>query len=252
MSVGSAIAPDATPPRVELRPRPILGMHRWAPARRPRLTGPLDREGGMTPHSRRSTSPTDAELIAGCAAGDATAWREIVHRHRRLVYGVPRTMGLQPADADEVFQRTFVELLRALPNLRQPERVSVWLVTTARRASMRLRRQERRRVELSERAVREPGVPDRAPAADARLERLIEGEWLRGQLESIGDPCRALLTALFADPPRPYRAVARELGLAIGSLGATRARCLERLRRRLLRPGPDPSLLRPSGDGRIR
>jgi DNA-directed RNA polymerase specialized sigma24 family protein len=34
----------------------------------------------------------------------------------------------------------------------------------------------------------------------------------------------------FETPPRPYTEVAAELGLAVGSIGFTRQKCLERLR----------------------
>src|SRR5438034_1097350 len=89
---------------------------------------------------------SDAELVEACAQRDARAWRELVHRYRRLVYGIPLSLGLQPADADEVFQQTFAELVRSLPRLRDGSRIEAWLVTTSRRAALRLKRDQRRRV----------------------------------------------------------------------------------------------------------
>lgn len=179
---------------------------------------------------------SDAELVAACRRGDARAWRELVDRYRRLVYGIPRSLGLQAADADEIFQQTFSELVRSLSRLRHPDRLEAWLVTTAHRACFRLRRVERRRTRLHEAAAREWPAED-APA-DAAIERLRESERLRRLVDSLGDPCRGLILGLFADPSRSYRVLARELGVAIGSIGATRARCLERLRRRIAgRPG---------------
>ena len=76
---------------------------------------------------------------------------------------------------------------------------------------------------------------DAAPGADTAIERLYEREHLARALEQLGEPCRRLLLARFTDPPQPYKALAAELGIAIGSLGPTRARCLGRLRTRLLR-----------------
>jgi DNA-directed RNA polymerase specialized sigma24 family protein len=46
--------------------------------------------------------------------------------------------------------------------------------------------------------------------------------------------CRRLVELLFYETPtRPYTEVAAELGLAVGSIGFTRQKCLERLRGKL-------------------
>jgi RNA polymerase sigma factor (sigma-70 family) len=177
----------------------------------------------------------DAELVAGCARGDARSWRDLVNRYRRLVYGIPRALGLQPADADEVFQHTFAELARGLPRLRDGNRLAGWLATTAHRESVRVRRGDRRRLKLEEAAMNEGLFFDAPPGADAAIERLYEREHLSRALEQLGEPCRRLLLARFTDPPQPYKLLAAELGVAIGSLGPTRARCLGRLRSRMLR-----------------
>lgn len=178
---------------------------------------------------------TDAELVAACGRGDSRAWRALVHRYRRLVYGVARVLGLQPADADEVFQLTFVALLRALPRLRDPQRLDAWLVTATRRATFRLKRDERRRQRLAEQGAAEFAGARTVPSTDAEIERLREGERVLHALESLGDPCHTLLSALFGSKGESYRSVATRLGLAVGSLGATRKRCLQRLRLRLVR-----------------
>jgi RNA polymerase sigma factor (sigma-70 family) len=177
---------------------------------------------------------SDPELVDACRRGDSRAWHELVRRYRRLVYGVPRIFGLQPADADEVFQQTFVSLLRSLPRLRDPERLEAWLVTTAKRNSLRLVRGTRRRNGLAVDLGRVEGEFT-APDPARELEEHRQGERLMRAVEALGEPCRGLIAALFADPPRPYRDVAATLGLAIGSLGPMRARCLDRLRTELRR-----------------
>ena len=48
--------------------------------------------------------------------------------------------------------------------------------------------------------------------------------------EQIPERCRRLLRVLMADPPPAYADVAVALDMPIGSIGPTRARCLERLR----------------------
>ena len=193
--------------------------------------------------------PGDAELVAGCARGDARSWRDLVNRYRRLVFGIPRALGLQPADAEEVFQHTFAELVRGLPRLRDSSRLAGWLATTAHRESVRVRRGDRRRLRLAEAAVNEGLFLDAPPGADAAIERLYEREQLSHALEQLGEPCRRLLLARFTDPPQPYAALAAELGIALGSLGPTRARCLGRLRARLLHLRSPRAADAPLGEG---
>jgi RNA polymerase sigma factor (sigma-70 family) len=224
----------AVPPRVgrfEAR-RPARAPGAWVFMPAPAV---LREETRPMPSRRNPETLSDAELIAACARDDARAWRTLVSRYRRLAWGIPRSMGLQPADADEVFQTTFVELMRHLHRIERPERLEAWLVTTARRATLRWLGRERRRREVAAAAL--DAAQDEAPAVDP-LGALEEAERLRRAVEALGAPCHTLIRGLFADPPRPYRVLARELGLAVGSLGALRARCLERLRRALARiPG---------------
>jgi RNA polymerase sigma factor (sigma-70 family) len=189
----------------------------------------------MADRVEETTQSDDGALVAGCARGDARSWRELVHRYRRLVYGIPRALGLQPADADEVFQHTFAELSRSLPRLRDGSRLAGWLATTAHRESVRVRRGERRRLRLEVAAMNEGLFLGAPPGADAAIERLYEREHLARALDQLGEPCRRLLLARFTDPPQPYKTLAAELGIAIGSLGPTRARCLASLRTRLQR-----------------
>jgi len=182
---------------------------------------------------RESHEWTDEEVLRACREGEARAWREIVNRYTRLVLGIARAMGLQSDDADEVFQLTFTTLYRSLARLRQPDRIEAWLVTASRRATLRLLRDRRRHLRLAERQAAEAPEAS-APAADERIESVRERERAARALRSLAEPCRTLLTALFADHRVPYRELAARLGLAVGSLGAQRARCLQRLRQRLV------------------
>lgn len=184
--------------------------------------------------TRESHEWTDEEVLRACRDGHARAWRELVRRYTRLVLGIARMMGLQSDDADEVFQLTFSTLFRSLARLRRPDRIEAWLVTASRRAALRLLRDRRRHLRLAERHASGEAEAS-APPADECVETLRERERAARALRSLAEPCRTLLTALFADDRVPYRELAAKLGVAVGSLGAQRSRCLERLRRRLLR-----------------
>lgn len=183
------------------------------------------------------THQSDPALIQACLTGDETAWEELVDRYGRLVYSVPRRDGLSETDADDVFQNVFATLFRRLGDLRDQTRLSSWLITTAHRESWRVGKLARRNVELDD------GVADAgAPPLDeiARAER---DQGVRDALRRLDDRCRDLLTALFLVPETPsYDEIGARLGMPVGSIGPTRARCFKKLEAVLRELGVEPAL----------
>jgi RNA polymerase sigma factor (sigma-70 family) len=185
----------------------------------------------MTDYTRFSP----AELIVACRQQDPLAWNELVTRYERLVFTVPLRYGLTKAEADDVFQSVWLALLDHLPALEQPERVSVWLVTTAKRACW----DKRRGTDYE----REAGVAVESlgdvPLEDEETneEMIIQYERqtaVRQTLARLEERCRQLLNALYyATEKLDYAAIARRLNIPVGSIGPTRARCLEKLRQEM-------------------
>jgi RNA polymerase sigma factor (sigma-70 family) len=177
----------------------------------------------------RYAQATDADLIAGCRRGEARAWETVVMRNRRLVYAIPARCGLQPEEADEVFQNTFSRLFERLESLREPSLLRAWLVTTARRLSLDAAGR-RKPIAASEEVL--GMLPDGSPLPEAELERLEEQHLVRRAFEGLPERCRALLDLLYyaADSPS-YERVSERLEMPVGSIGPTRARCLEKLAR---------------------
>lgn len=177
----------------------------------------------------------DAELIEACRRGDAGAWERMVLRFERLIYTVPRRAGLSADDAADVFQIVFQRLHEHLDAISRPERVQAWLVTTARRETLRLLGERRRTAPLGVPAAGEdepsidPADPD--PLPEQLLEELQQNHRVRVALQHLADPCRTLLGLLYGDDdPPPYADIAARLGVPVGSIGPTRARCLAKLR----------------------
>jgi DNA-directed RNA polymerase specialized sigma24 family protein len=57
---------------------------------------------------------------------------------------------------------------------------------------------------------------------------------LRDAMGALSPQCQRLVELLFFETPaRPYAEVAAELGLAVGSIGFIRQKCIQRLRRQL-------------------
>lgn len=188
-------------------------------------------------------SASDAGLVLACRRGEADAWNVLVNRYQRLIYTIPRRAGLDEDQAAEVFQRTFARLLENLDRIRQPESIHAWLVTTARRETLRLLRQQSTEQSLSyadypDNKLRGDALLIDDPLPNELLERLEEQHLLRLAMTSIDERCRCLLTLLYSrtDPPS-YAEVAVVLDMPEGSLGPTRARCLEKLRHLLERAG---------------
>ncbi len=180
----------------------------------------------------------DEELLLACRRGDSNAWEALVNRFQRLIYAIPRRAGLDEDAASEVFQEVFTTLFEKLDDIEQPERLHAWLVTTARRKTWRLISRDRHLqgynrddddVESEMNAV-----PDDAPLPDEALIQLEEQHRVRTSLGQLDERCRKLLTLLFyrAEPPS-YAEIAAETGTREGSIGPTRARCLQKLMRLL-------------------
>ena len=83
--------------------------------------------------------------------------------------------------------------------------------------------------------IPEASVPAEMESA---LHQVEEEQKLREALAGMLPRCRELIHMLFyEEPKRPYQEVASSLGLATGSIGLLRQKCLDRLRKRLIQAG---------------
>jgi len=179
---------------------------------------------------------TTAALVAAASKGDEQAWAELVDRYARLVWAVARAHGLSPVDAADVCQTTWLRLVEHIDKLRHPESVGSWLITAARRESYRVLRQLDREVPTEEVDERD----DRSwPPAGSRAAGETHAR-LWHAFEQLTDRCRRLLRVWAVAVDAGYPEIAMALGIPVGSIGPTRARCLEQLRGLLgLRSTPD-------------
>jgi len=181
------------------------------------------------------------ELLERCRQGDAGAWNQVVELYAKLVHSIPRRYGLPTADCDDVVQTTFVALVTALGRGDQIDRVVPWLATVAHRESWRIGRSRSRALDLADfESVAEPN-PDVLRGGE-------DEQAVREALGMLGASCRDLLTALFSVSGEPhYPTIAAQLGMPVGSIGPTRARCLEKLAAILANSGicPEPTRSHP-------
>jgi RNA polymerase sigma factor (sigma-70 family) len=174
----------------------------------------------------------DTRLVKECLGGNQEAWSSLVDKYKALIYSIPVKYSLPPQEAADVFQSTCLELLARLPELREPRALPKWLMQVAHHECYRLKRQSQRVVSRDGNAdLPEPETP---AIAESLVEQTQAEQMLREAMSALTPQCRRLVEMLFFEAsPRPYTEVAAALGLAVGSIGFTRQKCIERLRLRL-------------------
>jgi RNA polymerase sigma factor (sigma-70 family) len=174
-------------------------------------------------------SRTDTELVSACLAGDQQAWSDLVDRYSRLIYSIPLRQGLSREDTADVYQAVCLDLVAELPKLRDPQALPAWLIRTTARKASKWRQRNDRFVsddgELAETAQDNDQLPD------SLIEHCQRTQALRDGINALPERCQAMVRMLFFESPaRPYREVAQALGVATGSIGFMRMKCLDRLR----------------------
>jgi RNA polymerase sigma factor (sigma-70 family) len=180
-------------------------------------------------------------------ARDEEAWRRFVTDHGRLIYAVAARLGLDEIDRDDLLQETCLTALRSIQTLESPARLASWVYTVAYRIGIDLLRRRRPEILVDQvgESFERSGTPNREPAFVTDLERLESVAQLLDALALLDPRCRRLLTALYIEDPRPsYAEISQRESIPIGSIGPTRARCLEKAEkslRGLSNPTPRPS-----------
>ncbi|HUF39506.1 MAG TPA: sigma-70 family RNA polymerase sigma factor [Anaerolineales bacterium] len=172
---------------------------------------------------------TDHDLIQACRKGEARAWERMLEKYERLVYSVGLKTGLTVEDAADITQVTFTILMQSLEDLRADTRLAPWLATVARRHAWRIMAKRRREPVGHVADVAEsPQIAEKSTNPFETWERI---EWLRMGLEKLDERCRKLLQSLYFEAEQPsYAEVAEQFDMPVGSVGPTRARCLEKLK----------------------
>lgn len=180
---------------------------------------------------------SDPELVGRCLGGDSLAWETLIMRYRRLIFSIPNRFGFSPPDCSDVFQTVCVKLIEHLADLRDEQKVSAWLITTTTRHCIQVRSLRQRSVSDEERLEGTPAPGESTEAIRIRADRQQK---VRDTIREMSDRCRGLLELLYFDPSGPsYVEIGERLGMPVPSIGPTRARCLDKLRKLLRRKGID-------------
>lgn len=176
----------------------------------------------------------DKEIIAACLDGNRDAWEALIVRYQRLIYSIPLKSRLSQDDAADIFQSVCVKLIESLPSLRDHEKIVSWLITTTTRECWRLTARRRRNSQetVDDDTDRMTEIPDQAPLADQEMVSLEQQQIVRDALARLPERCSRLLRMLFYEKDElSYADIASRIKIPVSSIGPTRARCLEKLRK---------------------
>ncbi|HXO87597.1 MAG TPA: sigma-70 family RNA polymerase sigma factor [Candidatus Acidoferrales bacterium] len=178
----------------------------------------------------------DRKLVSECLKGNEEAWSALIDKYKRLIYSIPVKYGFSPDEATDIFQAVCLELLSELSKLRKPEALPKWIIQITAHKCFHGKREKQRT------DVTDPNDPSFEQSTPAQAERILreaeDGQKLRQVLAALPDRCQELIRMLFfEEPARPYAEVARALGIATGSVGFIRQRCLDRARKEFEKVG---------------
>ncbi len=177
----------------------------------------------------------DEILVRECLLGSEQGWSELIEKYKNLIYSIPIKYGFPSEDAADIFQTVCLSLFRELSNLREPRALASWLIRSTARICLRSKRERHARgvAEIDEATVAGTEEPP-----DELIHEIEREQMLRESMAEISAECAQLVHLLFLTTPAlSYDEVARTLGFAKGSIGATRMRCLEKLRQSLEKKG---------------
>ena len=175
-------------------------------------------------------NPSVADLVARARNGDQRAWDALVERYAPLIWSICRDYRLSHADVEDVGQRIWLQFVTHLDAIRDPAALPGWLATTTRRECSRVVRAARGSRVAGQ--LLDDSIPDRQ--ARTAEQELLAAERYAALLEActcLSPSRQQLMAMLIEDPPVPYTEISARLGIPVSSIGPTRGRCLDQIRR---------------------
>jgi RNA polymerase sigma factor (sigma-70 family) len=191
------------------------------------------KEAIETGFAEDTPAKSDRELIRGCLKHREEDWNLLVDKYKNLVFSIPLRYGFSREEAADIFQAVCLDLIRELPRLRDPQALPKWLMQVTSHKCFHKKKHNQRMVSQDdqEATALEVAVP---AEAEVNLREIEEEQMLREAIAGLAPRCRELIHMLFyEEPKRPYQEVAASLGLATGSIGLQRQKCLNCLKKRL-------------------
>jgi RNA polymerase sigma factor (sigma-70 family) len=181
---------------------------------------------------------SDERLVRACLDGDERAWSALIDKYENLIFSIPLKFGASRADAADMLQAVCLELFSELPRLRQSAALRGWIATVTTHKASRWKQRHLRRAEQELTEIDADRLETLDPIAPEIIEQAQREQMVRDAVTALSPRCQEIIRLLFYEqPPLPYKDLAEHLGLATGSIGFIRGRCLASLQRALEKAG---------------
>ena len=199
---------------------------------------PTDRLKQMQDRGRPDPSWQDRRLVGACLDGDERAWGALVDKYSQLVFAIASRSGAPQNETTDLFQAIWLDAFNDLPKLKKRNSFKPWLTSLARHKSFHWRHKHYRREAHEVASLGSEEFDLQAAEEPELIEQLARDQLVRDAIHTLSERCREMIRLLFFSfPAKPYKEVAEQLGLATGSIGFIRGRCLQRLKKTLERQG---------------
>lgn len=180
---------------------------------------------------KKITEPnSDDELVADCLRGREAAWSALIAKYKNLIFSIPLKSGLSQEEAADIFQAVCLDLFCQLSSIREPKALAGWLIRVTQNKCFHKHKENERYVPSDDLVMEGPAHE----LPELLLHEIQKDQFVRDALSDLSPRCKTLVDKLFFElPARPYDEIAQDLGLAVGSIGIIRRRCLKCLRGRL-------------------
>jgi len=169
---------------------------------------------------------SDRDLIESCLRGEQTGWTQLLTKYERLIYSMARVLCPDQEDCSDVFQNVCVALYQNLDRLRSAQTIPAWLMTVTRRQAYKIIRVKKHYAEIEEKEL----------VAETNVDLIAKEFEIELALGRLDERCQRLIRLLYFDSKEPsYAEIADKLGMVVASIGPTRARCLEKLKKLVCR-----------------
>ena len=174
--------------------------------------------------------PCVTDLVTRARKGDQQAWEALVERYAPLLWSICLHYRIDRADAEDVAQSTWLQFVNHLGAIRDPAAVPGWLTTATRRECGRVVRASRGPHAAGQ--LLDESIPDKqTTTGEQELLAAERHAALYEALTCLSPSRQQLMAMLIEDPPVPYSEISARLGIPVSSIGPTRRRCLDQLRR---------------------